>query len=79
MIDTVLSMVFAMFSLPSGFGQVQRQLAATVPAGLVGIVIVIAVSGMALNVLIVGSLCGAIGGAIVQSRPFRLGDRDDRG
>lgn len=77
-IDTVLSMIFAMFSLPSGFEQMQRQLTASVPAGFVGVIIVIAVLGMALNVLIGGSLCGAIGGAIAQSRPFRPRDRDDR-
>jgi len=77
-IDTVLSMIFAMFSLPSGFEQMQRQLTTSVPAGFVGVIIVIAVLGMALNVLIGGSLCGAIGGAIAQSRPFRPRDRDDR-
>jgi hypothetical protein len=76
-LDAVLSMVFALFSLPSGFEQLQRQLTASVPAGFVGVIIVIAILGMALNVLIGGSLCGAIGGAIAQSRPFRPGVRDD--
>lgn len=77
-IDTVVGMIFSLFSLPSNFAQLQGQLTTAVPAGLVGVVIVIAVLGMSLNVLITGSLCGAIGGAIAQSRPFGPRDRDDR-
>ena len=78
-LDTVLGMVFAMLSLPNGFEQMQRQLADTAPAGIVGFSIVFAVIVASVNVLIVGSLCGAIGGAIGRSRPFRPSDRDDRG
>ncbi len=75
-IDTVLGMVFAMLSLPSGFEQMQRQLATTAPGGLVGFIIVFVVILANVNVLIVGSLCGAIGGAIGRSGPFRLRNRD---
>ncbi|HEY8600676.1 MAG TPA: hypothetical protein VIL85_19725 [Thermomicrobiales bacterium] len=77
-IDTVVGMVFALFSLPSGFEQMQRQLGTAAPAGLVGFIIVFVVILACLNVLIVGSLCGAIGGVIGRSGPFRPRDRDDR-
>ena len=70
-IDTLAQMLLVMLNMSGTYDRVRSQIAEQAPAGLVGMIIVFVAIGTLVNVLIGGSLFGALGGAIAQARPFR--------
>lgn len=70
-VNALAGFLLSLLNLPGDYRGLTGQLAAQVPAGVIGVIIVAAVFSILLNVLLGGSLCGALGGAIAQARPFR--------
>lgn len=70
-VNTLAQMVLVLLNISGTYGRIQNQITEQAPAVFVGMIIVFVAIGMAINVLIVGSLFGALGGAIAQARPFR--------